>query len=174
MFITGESPVCWLSKTKEKHFQIYNLLFFLTSVEIWSIWEHNRKQSSHSWKQTLDHPGDFTRDVITRSTKKCNEVSAWAGWRWRSSQGNWSPISCHECKCLGVIERYQFICCSLMTHEIKKYLMHRYQASLSVCLEHGYYGNNQSILVTNCGGGWLEVCASSVYIYMQLSAFICD
>ncbi len=36
----------------------------------------------------------------------------------------WGPISL-ECKWLAVIERYHFICCSLMTHEIRKYLLHR-------------------------------------------------
>lgn len=37
---------------------------------------------------------------------------------------------------------------------------------LCVCLEYGYHDNKQSILVTNCGGGWLEgVCAGSVYMH---------
>lgn len=46
-----------------------------------------------------------------------------------------------------------------MTHEIKKYLLHRgsaRSASVSVCLGDGYHGDKQSILVTNCGGVQLE------------------
>lgn len=83
----------------------------------------------------------------------------------------WSPISL-ECKWLGVIERYQFICCSLMTHEIKKYLLHRGGAPC-VCLEHGYHGDKQSILVTKlwrrAAGGLREDCLCA----MQLSASLC-
>lgn len=46
----------------------------------------------------------------------------------------WSPLLLY-CKWLAVIERYQFICCSLMTHEIKKYLLHRSSAHcVSVCV----------------------------------------
>lgn len=78
-----------------------------------------------------------------------------------------------------MIERYQFICCSLMTHEIKKYLLHRSGArsqcvSVCVCLEHGYHDNKQSILVTNCGGGWLEGVYAGVFICMPLPVSMCE
>lgn len=80
----------------------------------------------------------------------------------------WGPMSL-ECKWLAVIERYRFICCSLMTHEIKKYLLRRGCARcvcVCVCLEAGFHGDKQSILVTNCGGGRLEwVCVRSVYMH---------
>lgn len=48
------------------------------------------------------------------------------------------------------------------------------QRAPCVCLEHGYHDDTQSILVTNCGGGRLEVCGRSVSMFLCVcDIFIC-